>query len=63
MTLPTGDSAEENFDLKESTASNRLDFFVTFCVKTKSKERNLTILNPFVSFLSREKVKKETYNL
>ena len=39
MTLPTGDSAEENFDLEECYASNRLDLFVTFCIKTKSKEK------------------------
>ena len=30
MTLPTGDSTEENFELKECNISNRLDLFVDF---------------------------------
>ena len=38
MTFANGDSAEENFDLNECYASNRLDLFVTFSIKGKSKE-------------------------
>jgi len=38
MIFPIGDSAEENSSLKEYSASNRLDFFVSFFVKKKRKE-------------------------
>jgi hypothetical protein len=37
MIVPSGDSAEENLSFKVCSASNRLDFFVTFFVKKKSK--------------------------
>jgi len=37
MDVLNGDSAEENLSFKECSASNRLDFFVTFFVKKKSK--------------------------
>ena len=43
MTLATGDSSEENFELKECTASNRLDFFVSFFVKKKRKTATVQI--------------------
>jgi hypothetical protein len=38
MNILNGDSAEENMSFNECSASNRLDFFVTFFVKKKSKK-------------------------
>ena len=57
MTVPAGDSAEEIFSLKELTAflpacrsqaGNRLDFFVTFFVKKKSKRTKIHFKNVLV---------------
>ena len=48
MTVPAGDSAEEIFSLKELTALNRLDFFVTFFVKKKSKRTKIHFKNVLV---------------